>query len=38
MKAMMVETQMRIAEIPEARKAASEEDIPACWKRRGAYL
>jgi hypothetical protein len=30
MKAMMVETQMRMAEIPEARKAASDEDIPAC--------
>ena len=28
---------MRMAEIPDARNVASEDEIPACWKRRGAY-
>ena len=28
---------MRIAETPEARKEALDEDNPACWNRRGAY-
>jgi hypothetical protein len=37
MKAMIVETQIRMAEMPEARNAASEEEIPACWNRSGEY-
>jgi hypothetical protein len=36
-KAGIVETKMRMAEMPEARKEAWEEEMPACWKRRGAY-
>ena len=35
--ARTVKTKMRMAEIPDARKVAVEEEIPACWKRRGAY-
>ena len=37
MTARMVKAKIQIAETPEARKVASEEFRPACWKRRGAY-
>ena len=35
--ATMVKAKMHIAEIPEARKVASEESRPACLKSNGAY-
>jgi hypothetical protein len=37
MRAGMVTPKMTRAETPEARKDASEDERPACWKRRGAY-
>lgn len=33
----MVTQKITSAEIPEAKKLASEDARPACWNRRGAY-